>query len=206
MDNPSNPDHWNASYRLGDTERGWYQETAQMSLELLKELGTPLDAHILDVGAGASVFVDDALEAGFTNITVLDHAREGLAIARERLGTRAMNVEWIVTDLLDWNPIATYAVWHDRAVLHFLIDPADQDRYVHTLKAATQPGSLVIIGVFSERGPTMCAGLPVVRYRNEDIGSLLGSDFAIISQTEQQHVRPDGDTQSYLWTAARRVA
>jgi hypothetical protein len=206
MNTLSNPDHWDASYRLGDTGRGWYQSTAHMSLQLLKECETPLDAHILDVGAGASVFVDDALDAGFTNITVLDHSREGLAIARNRLGTRAMHVDWIVSDLLDWNPIPTYAVWHDRAVLHFLLDSADQDRYVHTMRAATQPGSLIIIGVFSERGPTMCAGLPVVRYANEDIESLLGSDFAVLRQSEQQHVRPDGDTQSYLWTVARRIA
>jgi SAM-dependent methyltransferase len=205
MNTPSNPDHWDTSYRLGDTERGWYQQAAQVSLRLLKEFETPLDAHILDVGAGASVFVDDVIDAGFTNITVLDHSREGLAIARERLGTRAMNVEWVVGDLLDWNPRTTFAVWHDRAVLHFLIDPADQNRYLLTMKAATHPGSLIIIGVFSERGPTMCAGLPVVRYRNEDIESLLGSDFIILSQSEQQHVRPDGDTQSYLWTVARRI-
>lgn len=200
----STPAHWDTAYAAGDTTRGWYQPQAAMSVHLLDQLGVSRDASLVDVGAGASVLVDDLTALGYTNITCVDHSPVGLAIARERLGESADAVTWIEADLLTWAPPREYDVWHDRAVLHFLLDDADVERYRSTLLAGTHPGSIAIIGVFGPEGPQMCAGLPVRRYDESMIDALLGDEFERVSREIADHVRPDGDTQQYLWTAARR--
>jgi hypothetical protein len=201
----STPEHWDAAYAAGDTTRGWYQPTASVSLQLLSDYASDPSASIVDIGAGASVFVDDALAAGYRDITLLDHSPVGLAVARERLGASADTVTWVEADLRDWQPGRTFDVWHDRAVLHFLLDEDDRADYHRCLVEGTHPGSLIIIGVFGPEGPPMCAGLPVRRYDSVAVAEWLGDDVDVIDQHTRDHVRPDGDAQQYLWTVARRV-
>lgn len=201
----STPAHWDAAYAAGDTTRGWYQSTASTSMRMLLGCSPGKDSSIVDVGAGASVFVDDALAAGFHDITLVDHSPVGLEVARRRLGERAAEVTWVQADLRAWHPARTYDVWHDRAVLHFLLDAADIEAYQRCLVLATHPGSIVIIGVFGPEGPTMCAGLPVHRYDAAQVDDLLGDRFEVLARESHEHVRPDGDTQQYLWTVARRL-
>jgi 2-polyprenyl-3-methyl-5-hydroxy-6-metoxy-1,4-benzoquinol methylase len=47
------------------------------------------DARIIDVGGGASTLVDDLLERGFRNITVLDISGVVLERVKKRLESRA---------------------------------------------------------------------------------------------------------------------
>jgi len=200
----STPTHWDAAYAAGDTTRGWYQPQATISMRLIEATGMPTTSSVVDVGAGASVLVDDLLGAGYSDITLVDHSPVGLQVARERLGARAAHVEWIVADLLDWQPPRVYDIWHDRAVLHFLLDDAQVSAYRRTLLAATRPGSWLVLGVFGPQGPQMCAGLPVRRYDPERVDALLDGDFTRVDEIVTDHIRPDGDTQQYLWTLARR--
>lgn len=202
----STPDHWDAAYAAGDTTRGWYQSQATMSLRLIESTGLGAQASIVDVGSGASVLVDDLLETGYSDITCVDHSPIGLQVARDRLGARASSVDWIVADLLAWDPPRRYDIWHDRAVLHFLLDDGAVAAYRRALLAGTKPGSWLVIGVFGPEGPQMCAGLPVRRYDDASIAALLGAEFARRERVIVDHVRPDGDTQQYLWTLARREA
>jgi len=202
----STPAHWDSAYAAGDTTRGWYQPAASMSMQLLGALDVDPSTSVIDIGAGASVFVDDLLAAGYRDITLVDHSPVGLAVARARLGSRAEEVTFVEADLLTWQPPRSYGVWHDRAVLHFLLDDGDVARYRQTLLAATHIGSVAIIGVFGPQGPQMCAGLPVRRYDDPAIDVILGAEFTRIDSLISDHVRPDGDTQQYLWTTARRTA
>ncbi len=48
------------------------------------------------------------------------------------------------------------------------------------------------------------AGLPVRRHTIDDVRRLLGPDFTVVTTRIVDHVRPDGETQQYLWTLARR--
>jgi SAM-dependent methyltransferase len=200
----STPGHWDAAYAAGDTTRGWYQPQATMSMSLIEATGVPRSASIVDVGSGASVLVDDLLAAGYADITCVDHSPVGLRVAQDRLGSRAASVDWIVADLLEWKPPSTYDIWHDRAVLHFLLDDEAVTEYRRTLLAGTHIGSWLVLGVFGPQGPQMCAGLPVRRYDHEAVDTLLGSHFTRVEHLVTDHVRPDGDTQQYLWTLARR--
>lgn len=202
----SSPAHWDrffAPSESGDhTARGWYQSTADPSWLMIGDLDPSTSA--VDIGAGASVLVDEALERGWSDLTVVDWSPVALGLTQARLGSRAASVTWIETDVLSWTPPRAFGLWHDRAVLHFLLEADDRARYGQVLRAATAPGSVVVIGGFGPTGPEMCAGLPVRRQTVTDFETLFGSDFTIERTYEQSHVRPDKDTQDYLWVRAVR--
>ena len=135
----------------------------------------------------------------------MDWSPVALSLAKARLGARGDVVQWIEQDILGWTPPRLYGLWHDRAVLHFLLDDDDRARYADVLRAATTQGSVVVIGSFAPTGPEMCAGLPVRRQSLADFEALFGGDFTIELSFEQVHVRPDDDTQDYLWVRAIRA-
>ena len=162
-------DHWERIYRTNDPKQvSWYQPEPQLSLDLIRRVVSDYEAPIIDVGGGASALVDGLLNAGYRNVTVLDLVPSALAIARRRLGSRAGRVEWLAGSVFDvrLHPSA-YAVWHDRAVFHFLTDPADRARYVDQARRAVRPNGHVIVASFGPDGPTRCSGLDVVRYSPE---------------------------------------
>lgn len=198
----SSPTHWDTSYSGDYTARGWFQSTADPSWQVIKDLD-PTTAAV-DVGAGASVWVDEALDRGWTDLSVLDWSSVALGLSQARLGSRSTSVQWLEHDILSWTPPRKYGLWHDRAVLHFLLDDDDRVRYANVLSTATTQGSVVVIGGFAPTGPAMCAGLPVRRQSVEDLEALFGHEFTIEQSFEQAHVRPDGDVQQYLWVRAIR--
>ena len=53
-----------------------------------------------------------------------------------------------------------FDIWHDRAVFHFLINPADRHAYIERVMRAVRPGGYVIIATFAEDVPEKCSGLP----------------------------------------------
>ena len=82
--------HWEGIYTSkGVNEVSWFREHLEPSLDLIEAAGLGPDASIIDVGGGASTLVDDLLDRGFTNVTVLDISSAALERAKERLGERA---------------------------------------------------------------------------------------------------------------------
>lgn len=196
--------HWNAAYEGGDESVSWTQKETPHSLGLIRSVSEPGDS-VVDIGGGSSALAGALLDDGYSDLTVVDISEAGMLIARQRLGERASAIEWIVTDLLTWQPDRTFDVWHDRAVLHFLTENADRHRYAELLRASVSPGGHAVIGAFAEDGPERCSGLPVRRHTHEDIGELLGDDFDSISATRQTHVTPGGTEQPFNWVIARRL-
>jgi len=79
------------------------------------------------------------LAGGYENVTVLDVSGVALAEASARLGGNATRVTWLEANILDAAlPASAYHVWHDRAVFHFLTDPADRRRYVEQVTASVR--------------------------------------------------------------------
>ena len=109
----------------------------------------------------------------------------------------------VEADLLEWAPDRRYELWHDRAVLHFLVDEDDRDRYRATLSDALAPGGHVIVATFADDGPEMCSGLPVRRYAAEDLVAALGAGFELVEKRREVHVTPRGASQPFTWVAAR---
>ncbi len=193
-------DHWEKVYSTKSTDAvSWFQPHAELSLDIIKTSGASTDAAIIDVGGGASTLVDDLLDYGFTNLTVLDLSAVALATAKTRLGKRAFNVHWIEADITRTDlPENHFDVWHDRAVFHFLTDPADRDAYVRTVFNSVKPGGHVIVASFAEDGPTECSGLPVMRYSADGLHGEFGEAFTLLDHRKEEHHTPAGKVQQFV--------
>lgn len=197
--------HWDEVHDKDATQLSWYQTHAAVSLELISALGVPLDAAVIDVGGGTSSLVDGLVAGGFTDVSVLDVSPPAIEVARHRLGPAARDVRWLHEDLLSWEPTRLYGLWHDRAVFHFLVDPADQTHYRRLLGRALAPGAALVIATFAAGGPTWCSGLSVARYEPEDLLTVLGGDLQLVATRREEHTTPTGAVQPFTWLAARKA-
>ena len=198
--------HWRKVWRDKPPEGvSWYQTEPTVSLALLGAAGIDPARPVIDVGGGASCLVDRLLAQGYADLTVLDIAPEALAHARARLAGAADRVTWIAADITRWAPERTYALWHDRAVFHFLTDPADQAAYARTLKAALAADGQAVIATFAPDGPPKCSGLPVQRHDPDSLVTALGGDLVVLEMRREQHVTPAGATQNFLWCRLARA-
>ncbi len=174
--NKTKKDHWEHIYReKGPDEVSWTQAIPSSSLQFIDVLNLSRNARIIDVGGGDSNFVDHLLERGFQNLSVLDISETALEKAKTRLGERADQVNWIVSDVLEHSPERAYDIWHDRATFHFLTDPERIREYVDLVERSTNKG--LLIATFSDRGPEKCSGLPVEQYDEEKMEALFSKAF-----------------------------
>jgi hypothetical protein len=123
---------------------------------------------------------------------------------RPSLGGRASTVEWLCGDVTTFAFARhRYDVWHDRAVFHFLTEPSDRAAYVRQVARAVKVGGHVIVATFAEDGPTVCSGLPVVRYGAQELHAEFGAAFVLHHHLSEQHQTPAGKTQSFLYCYCR---
>lgn len=198
--------HWDDAYAQGETTRSWFEEQPGMSLRMLGSAGVSAADAVIDVGGGASSLARALLDRGFRDITVLDVSVTGMHNARRHLGPRAEQVRWVTADVLTWQPGRRYRAWHDRAVFHFLTTARQRRNYLHTLSAATGPGTVAVFGCFAPDGPEQCSGLPVARYSPAQLAGELGGEWRLISQDREEHITPAGLIQPFTWVALRKQA
>lgn len=202
-------EHWDDIYGARSEDAlTWFEATPAVSLDLVRGHLQPGEPFI-DIGAGASRLVDALLEAGLGPLTVLDLSAAALAVSRQRLGPRADDVKWLAADITTWQPERDYAVWHDRAVFHFLTGAEDRAGYARALAQALRPGGIAIIATFADDGPEMCSGLPVVRYAPEDLAQefdrLLPGQFEILEARRHLHITPKGNRQSFQYSVFQKT-
>jgi ubiquinone/menaquinone biosynthesis C-methylase UbiE len=200
-------EHWEKVYTTKATDTvSWFQPHADLSLDLIKATGVSHDAAIIDVGGGASTLVDDLLANGYTDLSVLDLSAAALTAAQMRLGLQASKVQWIEADVTKVNlPDYRFDVWHDRAVFHFLTSAEDRAAYVQTVFRAVKPGGHVIVATFAEDGPNRCSGLPVMRYRADELHAEFGEAFSLLSHRKEAHHTPSGTVQQFVYCYCRRI-
>ena len=194
--------HWDAVFASRDLDTvSWFEETPTHSVELLRQQ----PGSVIDIGAGASRLPDALLAEGRDDITVLDISREALAVTRERLGSAEGRVAYVVSDVLSWEPSRTYDAWHDRAVLHFLTEPANHAAYVDLAARTLSPDGLLVLATFGPDGPTSCSGLPTARHSAEDLAALVARAFTLTHAETRIHRTPGGSEQQFTWISARRT-
>ncbi|KAF0206086.1 MAG: methyltransferase type [Gallionellaceae bacterium] len=200
-------EHWDKVYSSKASDAvSWFQPHAALSLELIKASGTGQDASIIDVGGGASTLVDDLIANGYSDLTVLDLSAAALDAARQRLGAQGNKVNWIEADITRVKlPVKRYDIWHDRAVFHFLTTQKQRDAYVRTVFHSVMPGGHVIIATFAEDGPEQCSGLPVMRYRADDLHDEFGDAFTLLKHQKEAHQTPFGTMQQFVYCYCRRA-
>ncbi|MBL0029813.1 MAG: class I SAM-dependent methyltransferase [Rhodanobacteraceae bacterium] len=200
--------HWQQVYATKATDAvSWYRPHLDRSLAFIDALGLDRDAPILDVGAGASTLVDDLLARGFRELTLNDLADTALALARQRLASSplALNVRYRVGDITTLDlPDAHVALWHDRAVFHFLTEPAQRAAYVAQAAHTLRPGGHLLIATFAADGPERCSGLPVQRYDADTLAAEFAPHFTRIGDAREQHPTPFGTTQSFQYVLLQR--
>ena len=166
-------------------------------------IGADPSMAVIDVGAGASRLAAALLKRGFSDVTALDIADEGLAAARRELGPDAYKITWVTADLLTWSPPHRFDIWHDRAVFHFLTTPGNGGA-THGREAALHPAAKMIIATFADDGPQQCSGLPVARYSPAQLVDTLNAHstaFELLDNRREEHRTPWGAVQPFTWVA-----
>lgn len=193
-------EHWESIYRQRPADDlSWYQDEPKVSLALIERAEVGRDDCLIDIGGGASTLVDHLIDRGHRCLTVLDISASALAVARNRMAERASRVDWLTADITEFLPTRSYALWHDRAVFHFLTDAADRRRYVQAMRKALAPGGQVIIATFGEDGPTRCSNLPIERYSPETLAQELGPRFRLLESVTEAHRTPKAVVQSFCY-------
>lgn len=198
MQNFDRKNHWENIYETKTPEQvSWTQEIPETSLHLIEMLNVSKDAKIIDIGGGDGKLVDFLIEKGYRNITVLDISVKAIERARNRLGEKADQVQWIVSDIIDFEPAMKYDVWHDRAAFHFLTTREQQEKYIDLVKKAVN--NYLILGAFSQQGPTRCSGLEIQQYSEETLLKMFHIDFNKIKCFEEDHKTPFSTIQNFLF-------
>jgi SAM-dependent methyltransferase len=197
--------HWNQVYADTDPRRvSWFEATPERSLEMIEDAGLSPDAAIIDAGGGASRLAAELAERGYRDLTVADISEAALEYARREMGEGADSVAWEVADLTEADLGREFDLWHDRAVLHFMVDPNDRDRYLTVLRRHLRPGGALIVAGFGPGGPTHCSGLPVRRYDEAELHAALGDEFSLLDSQIVEHATPSGNAQEFLYARFRR--
>jgi EEF1A lysine methyltransferase 2 len=201
--------HWDKVYTKNELNKlGWYEETPQPSLDLINSCNLKKDAAILDVGSGTSTLIKNLIRDSYSNISALDISQVALDRAKQLLTPgEAEKVKWIVedvTNLKDIKQLGNLDLWHDRTVLHFLIEENQQKGYLKTLKKVVRKEGYVIIAVFSLDGAKKCSGLDVKNYDYKMIEEYLGNDFKLLNHFPYLYKMPSGELRPYIYTLFQR--
>jgi len=197
--------HWERVYATKAPEAvSWYAPHLQESLAYIKRTGLSTAASVIDVGGGEATLVDDLLDAGYGDVTVLDLSAKALKVCRERLGVRADRATWLAGDVLT-HEFAPHSldIWHDRAVFHFLTSDEQRRRYVGQVLRALKPAGFAIVGTFGPHGPAQCSGLPVMRYAPAELHGTFGGRFRLVDSSIDVHTTPWGAPQEFVYCFCR---
>ena len=199
-------DHWNTIYSTKEiNEVSWYQKVPETSLRLIKNAISSTNSNIIDIGGGDSYLTDILLKEGHLNLSVLDISFNAIAKAKNRLEDRASDVEFIVSDVLDFKPTDKYDVWHDRAVFHFLTKKDEIEKYKALVRSSIRPGGGLIIGTFSEKGPDKCSGINISKYSVQELSGLFSDDFSLESSFQELHSTPFETEQEFTFVQLRKL-
>jgi hypothetical protein len=225
-------EHWNEIYAWMDTdELGWYEEFPEPSLRLISRCNINKNEPILDVGTGSSTLIDNLISQGFKNIVATDISDIGIEKLKKRLENSKVLLEdskmlledskmlledskmlslvkWIIDDIT--NPIhlqdlRDIAIWHDRALLHFLLKDAEQRKYLSLLNRVIKKDGYVIIATFSLKGLKKCAGLNVKNYDHNMLKEFLGENFDLVEYFDYVYHTPSGTERPYIYTLFQKV-
>ena len=192
--------HWEKIYTTKElNEVSWYQPKPLTSLNYIESLNLKKDANIIDVGGGDSFLVDELLNLGYNNLTVLDISSAAIERAKKRVGENSNQVKWIVADVSNFNATEKYDCWHDRAAFHFLTSTPDINNYINTVSSAIKANGYLVVGTFSEEGPTKCSGIEIKQYSSENLTKTFSKSFKKISCESVNHNTPFNTVQSFCF-------
>ena len=198
-----NKKHWENIYQKKEIDGvSWYQKVPIESLQLIKKYSISNSDKIIDIGCGKSFLADNLLKLNYTNISLIDISSNALKEVKERLKNKSLN--FIETDILNFNSNDKYDIWHDRAVFHFITDREGIKKYISLCNEYINKEGILIIGTFAEDGPLKCSGLEIKRYSVEQISDLFEESFELVENFKMLHKTPFDTKQSFSFCVLRK--
>ena len=198
-----NKKHWENIYQKKEIDGvSWYQKVPIESLQLIKKYSISNSDKIIDIGCGKSFLADNLLELNYTDISLVDISSNALKEVKDRLQNKSLN--FIETDILNFNSNDKYDIWHDRAVFHFITDSEGIKKYISLCNEYINKEGILIIGTFAEDGPLKCSGLEIKRYSVDQISGLFKETFELVESFKMLHKTPFDTEQSFLFCVLRK--
>jgi ubiquinone/menaquinone biosynthesis C-methylase UbiE len=192
--------HWEETYAdKGPDGVSWHQVVPRRSLEMIQAAGLDKTTGIIDVGGGASSLAGELARRGYADLTVADISAGALEYAKAALGKDALRIAWLQADVRVHDFGRTFELWHDRAVLHFMVDSDDMRGYLATLRRTLAANGHLVVATFGPNGPTECSGLPVRRFDLDELRETLGPEFDVLSSNLEVHRTPSGVSQQFIY-------
>jgi hypothetical protein len=196
--------HWETVFNNKNPEEvSWTEEYPKTSMDLISTFKLDKSASIIDVGGGDSHLVDALLEDGYQDVTLLDISEKAILKAQSRLGARAKEVTWIVSDIIGFIPKKQYALWHDRASFHFLTQKKEIHKYNQLVSNSVS--HFMVIGTFSTSGPEKCSGLPITQYSCINLSENFKKDFKGLGCIEFKHITPFDTKQDFVFSRFEKI-
>ena len=197
--------HWeNVFATKQENEVSWYQSKPETSIDFFVKYQIPKEAHIIDIGGGDSYLIDHLLAMGYTNLFLLDISENAIQRIKTRLGDKASQVTFIVSDVLDFAPGVKFDVWHDRASFHFLTTEKEIAAYQKLVANSVTKNGYLFIGTFSENGPLKCSGLEITQYSEAKFKDLFNTDFELNTSFTQDHQTPFNTIQNFIFCSFQK--
>ena len=198
-----NKKHWENIYQKKEIDGvSWYQKIPLESLQLIKKYSISNSDKIIDIGCGKSFLADNLLELNYTNISLVVISSNALKEVKQRLQNKSLN--FIETDILNFNSNDKYDIWHDRAVFHFITNRQGIEKYISLCNKYINNNGILIIGTFAEDGPLKCSGLEIKRYSVDQISGLFEESFELVESFKMLHKTPFDTEQSFSFCVLRK--
>ncbi|WP_341904187.1 class I SAM-dependent methyltransferase [Fluviicola taffensis] len=206
MENFDRQKHWEEIYQTRELKDvSWFQVKPETSLSFFEKWNVPITAKVIDIGGGDSFLVDHLLDLGYQDISVLDISASAIERAKQRLGNRAEQVKWIVSDVTAFQPTEKYDFWHDRAAFHFLVNEEDLSNYIKIAHEGLNPSGILVIGTFSEQGPKKCSGIEIKQYSEASMTDRFTPLFEKLDCITVDHKTPFDTIQNFVFCTFRKL-
>lgn len=193
-------EHWETVFSTKkENEVSWYQSKPETSIKFFIDNDISKEANIIDIGGGDSYLIDNLLDLGYTNLYLLDISSNAIERIKKRLGKKAAQVNFIISNILDFGSEVKFDVWHDRASFHFLTKPEDIQKYKSIVVNLTNENAHFFLGTFSENGPKKCSGLDISQYTTDSLNEIFKDEFLIKNSFTQNHKTPFDTEQNFVF-------
>ena len=198
-----NKAHWEQVFKTKTPEQvSWTESYPKTSVGFIQAFKLKKNTPIIDIGGGDSLLIDALLDLGFTDLSVLDISKKALQRAQKRLGSRSDKVNWIASDIIEFEPKRKYGLWHDRACFHFLTKNEEIDKYKSIIKQSKS--EYFVLGTFSTSGPEKCSGLMIKQYDCERLETCFNDYFYLQKCAEVAHTTPFDTIQKFVFSRFKR--
>ena len=198
-----NKKHWENIYQKKEIDGvSWYQKVPNESLQLIQKYSISNSDKIIDIGCGKSFLADNLLELNYNDISLIDISSNALKEVKDRLQNKSLN--FIETDILNFNSNDKYDIWHDRAVFHFITDGEGIKKYISLCNDYINKEGILIIGTFAEDGPLKCSGIETKRYSVDQISDLFEENFELVESFKMLHKTPFNTEQSFSFCVLKK--